>query len=221
MKFLWRGVLTLLAAPFIYALMALVLVLVPVNSYFVSLKDQGVEIFVSTNGVHTDIVVPIVSETINWSTHFPASHFQGINPALMTHVAFGWGDRGFFLETPTWSDLEASTAINALFLKSNTAMHVTYLPDPVPSETVKRVYISESQYAKLVNLISTSFARDNNNDLEWITNSGYRRNDTFYAANGSYHLFNTCNDWTGRVLRKTGVKMSVWTPFSQSVFFYL
>ena len=45
--------------------------------------------------------------------------------------------------------------------------------------------------------------------------------DALYEAHGYYHIFNTCNNWTGRVLRKSGAKTGLWTPFPKMVLFYL
>ena len=221
MKYLLKGVLVLILSPLVYVLLAVLLGLVPVNRSFDSAANDGVEIFISSSSVHTDFVLPIRSDIIDWQPLFPASHFGDVNPSTMTHIAFGWGDQGFYLETPTWADLKTSTVVKALFLKSNSAMHVTYLRNPTSSEYIKRVIISNSQYEQLVGYITGSFKQTPDGQFEWITGSGYRTNDTFYTARGSYSLFKTCNDWTGKGLRKIGVKTGLWTPFAQSVLYYL
>jgi len=220
-KFLLKCGLVIIVLPLIYLLFATVLSLIPINQAFDPVKGEGIEIFISSNGVHTDFILPITSDSIDWQPYFPASNFQGIDPSTMSHISFGWGDQGFYLETPTWADLKLSTALKALFLKSNSAMHVTYLRKPKPSSTVKRLVISESQYAQLASYIEGSFQKDSNGHFSWISGSGYRVNDTFYAANGSFSLFKTCNVWTGKGLRQIGIKTGLWTPFSQSVLFYL
>ena len=43
------------------------------------------------------------------------------------YLAFGWGDKGFYLDTPEWSDLKASTAFKAAFALGNSAMHTTFI----------------------------------------------------------------------------------------------
>ena len=221
MRSLLKFGLTIILTPLVYVLFAVILALVPVNCGMDAPKEEAVEIFIASNGVHADFVLPIASDSMDWQAFFPASNFRGIDPSSMTHIAFGWGDRGFFLETPTWADLKVSTAVNALFLKSRTAMHVTFLRDPRPTERVKGIMITQRQYAQLVDYITSSFMQKANGELEWISGSGYDINDTFYKAKGTYHLFNTCNDWTGKGLRQIGVKTGIWTPFSQSVLFYL
>jgi hypothetical protein len=43
----------------------------------------------------------------------------------------------------------------------------------------------------------------------------------FYEANGGYSLVLTCNEWTGRALRESGVRTGLWTPLSQSIMWRL
>ena len=204
-----------------YVLLAIVLGLVPVNRSFNSASREGVEIFISSSEIHTDFIVPIASDAIDWQPYFPASNFRKVNPSTMTHIAFGWGDRGFYVETPTWADLKASTVVKALFLKSSSAMHVTYLRNPIPSKNVKRIIITQHQYDQLVSYIFRSFVQNPDGAFEWIPERGYGNNDAFYTARGSYSLFKTCNDWTGKGLRDIGVKAGLWTPFSQSVMYHV
>ena len=57
--------LTLIGFPMLYFLMALILGHTPVNNNFKT-DSTGVEIFVKSNGVHTDFVIPIQNEICNW-----------------------------------------------------------------------------------------------------------------------------------------------------------
>ena len=49
----------------------------------------------------------------------------------------------------------------------------------------------------------------------------YGASDRFYAATGRYHLFNTCNQWTGRGLARAGVPVGIWTPLKPHVLCWL
>lgn len=215
-----RIVLAVLLLPLLYIGLAFIFGLIPANRHSVP-PVEGIQIYIVTNGVHTDFVLPIQSSDINWAALFPAADFKDVQPANMTHIAFGWGDRGFYLDTPTWDDLTAATAIRALFLKSATAVHVTYYRHPRPGDAVRPLVLSTTQYKQLTTFIMDAFERDDVGNPVLIPGRGYRGNDTFYAANGSYSLFNTCNDWTGRALRHIGVKTGMWTPFSQSIMYHL
>ena len=53
------------------------------------------------------------------------------------------------------------------------------------------------------------------------TETSYNDSDRFYMATGSYHAFNTCNQWTGRGLAKVGAPTGIWTPLKDQVLFWL
>ena len=74
---------------------------------------RDITIFVRSNGVHTDIVVPVQVAGIDWRSELPPRFFKRSDPGN-DHVAFGWGDKGFYLDVPTWGDLTASAALNAI-----------------------------------------------------------------------------------------------------------
>jgi hypothetical protein len=77
----------------LYVLAALLLGLVPRNPGFVETAD-GVEIYVRTNGVHADLVVPTQWNGIDWGAEFPAHDMSGL-VAPARWIAFGWGDPRF------------------------------------------------------------------------------------------------------------------------------
>jgi hypothetical protein len=49
------------------------------------------------------------------------------------------------------------------------------------------------------------------------TLQGYDAHDVFYTARGTYHLGNTCNQWTSDRLAAAGAKVGRWTPFPGGV----
>src|SRR5688572_14938065 len=83
---------------------------------------EDVSIYIMTNGVHADIVVPVKSEAMDWSSQVKFSNTTG-NDSSMQWLALGWGDRGFYLETPTWADLKAKVALSAAFGLAKTVIH--------------------------------------------------------------------------------------------------
>lgn len=219
---LLRAIATSLRYSF-YAMAAYLMIalvgLIPVNNHFTPTPD-GIEIFVISNAVHADIVVPINAGAIDWRRRFPETLFRG-NTAYATHAAIGWGDRGFFLETPTWSDLKMTTAANALLVPSQSCLHV-YLTNPqFLTASRRRVRISQQQYEQLCAFIDNSFSRDAADNYQPIPGISYSQSDAFFAANGSYHAFATCNCWVGNALRSAGVRCGWFTPLPKSVYLYL
>lgn len=177
-----------------------------------------VEIFILTNGVHTDIVMPTKNNQMDWSKQI---QFQNTKSADSTYkyIAMGWGDKGFYLETPEWSDLKASVAFKAATGLSTTAIHATYYKKMKLGEDCKSMMISKEQYKRLINYITDSFQKDNSGNFLYIkTDANYSKTDAFYEAIGSYSLFYTCNTWANSALKASGQKCCFWTPMDSPIF---
>jgi uncharacterized protein (TIGR02117 family) len=219
LKILWYLWLTLIGIPVVYLFRALVLGLVPVNAGFVQ-PEKGIDIYVSTNGAHADLVVPTRTEHMDWFELFPPEHFRRVDTTF-EYVAFGWGDRGFYLETPTWDDLTFSVAMRSLFWPTPAAMHVD-LTRRIPSddENYVRIRISEEQYVELLDHLLGDFMLDDDGQLMLIEDGSYYDSDNFYEAHGRYHFIKTSNTWTAQGLRKIGVRTAVWSPFDRAIMYH-
>ncbi len=181
--------------------------------------DEGIGVYVKTNGVHTDICLPVETEVIDWKEFIPIKDFPSLSK--FEYVSMGWGDKGFFLDTPEWSDLTLKTALNAAILPSGTAMHVAYLENvPVINESCKYVIMDEKKYPDLIEYVKNSFKLENGL-VDLIPNSGYWNNDNFYEAHGNYHLFKTCNIWTNGALKVAGIKTAFYGLFSDGIMRHL
>lgn len=179
---------------------------------------EEVAIYILTNGVHTDLVVPVKSELYDWSNEvrFANTVSEDTN---FTYLAMGWGDKGFYLETPEWKDLKTSVAFKAAFALGHTAIHATFYKSMTVSESCRRIVISKEQYQRLVNYITSSFKKDNSGHfINIATKAVYGKNDAFYEANGSYSMLHTCNTWANEGLKECGQKCCLWTPFDTGIF---
>lgn len=209
---LLKSLLLLIVCIGLYMISAFALPHLIVNKEF-SNKEDSVKIFVRSNGVHTDILVPAQSRYKDWTTTFQKENFD-VTDTLHTYLGFGWGDKGFYLYTPTWDDLTFSTAFKASFGLSSTAMHVRYFKKPkIKKQKCVQLFISENQYQRLVQVIEDSFETTNNKFTK-IDHPGYGEQDRFYEAMGTYSAFKTCNVWTNNCLKEIGVKVDFWSPFS-------
>ncbi|MFD0764749.1 TIGR02117 family protein [Mucilaginibacter lutimaris] len=179
---------------------------------------QTIEIYILTNGVHTDVVVPIKNDQIDWSKEVKFENTVSKDTTAKL-IAFGWGDKGFYLNTPTWADLKFSTAFKAAFALSTSAIHATYHKQLVESSSCKKIAISEEQYARLITYIQNSFQKDANGHVINIkTNANYGETDAFYEANRRYNLFYTCNTWANNALKACGQRACLWTPMDKPIF---
>lgn len=177
-----------------------------------------VEIYILTNGVHTDIVVPVKNEQIDWSKEIKFANTTA-KDSTMQYLALGWGDKGFYLETPTWADLKFRTAYRAAFGLSTTAIHATFYRSMTEGESCRKIQISKAQYTRLIDYISNSLQKDESGHAIYIkTNANYGNADAFYEATGSYSMFKTCNTWANKGLKASGQKCCLWTAFDTGIF---
>jgi uncharacterized protein (TIGR02117 family) len=183
-------------------------------------SGNDVTMYILTNGVHTDLVVPLKNEQMDWSRDVRFENTVSKDTTAQ-FVAFGWGDKGFYLETPTWADLKFTTAFKAAFGLSTSALHTTFYKEMRESETCRKITISKQQYGQLVSYIKDTFTPDKNGRTQYIkTTANYGKWDAFYEANGTYSLFHTCNTWANNGLKKCGQKASLWTPFDTGIFYH-
>lgn len=210
------SVASLLAFIGIYLLTALTLSSITVDA--VPSDQSDVDIYILTNGVHTDIVVPARNKYTNWTNDIRYEHTNG-KDSTTNWIAFGWGDKGFYLQTPTWADLKASVAFNAAFGFSTSAVHATHYKAVRESASCRKISISARQYAQLVTYINESFERDEEGKIQYIkTTANYGATDAFYEAKGSYSLFRTCNTWANNALKAAEQKACYWTAFDKPIF---
>ena len=193
---------------------------IPVNRKFKHVKD-GIDIYVSTNGVHVDYILPAKNHIMDWAKVINSQPFPR-NLGEYPHLGIGWGDPGFYLEIETWGHLTAKIAARAMLYPTPTIMHVTGY-DQLPHETLKieKISISQNQYLELCGYIYKAFALKSDQEVDLIPNVGYTEHDNFYKANGYYHAFHTCNYWVNKGLKKIGVRTSLWSPWDRGIFIQL
>lgn len=217
LRWLFRTAVALLLFIILYIAAAWILGKIPANAAFRQTAD-GIEIAVLDNGVHCDLALPMENGHFSWRGFLgpahPTTHLEQYKYALI-----GWGNRRFYLETRTWDEFKISTALGALTGLGETVVHVDSLTElPRSTTRCRRIRISENQYRVLCNSVASSFATGEDRTLPSIPNAAYSKTDAFFAGTGAYHLFNTCNVWTGRNLQRAGIRTGWWTPFSFSLF---
>ena len=217
-RWLFRAVASLVIVAVSYAVLVLA-GLIPVNRDYVPSED-GIAIYIASNGVHTDILVPITTSVFDWRTVLLAEHFQQSTTSF-EYVALGWGDREFYVNTPTWEDLSVPTTARAMLLPTDTIMHAQFGYIRAESASFRKVSLSIVQYERLVASLRSSFMLGAAGNPIRLNVDTYNSLDCFYRGAGTYHGLNTCNCWTGRMLRETGVKAGWFTPTPYSVMFHL
>ena len=213
-RWLWRGFCAFVLFWLAYSCF-LLLGFVPVNrGYQVPPEEDRVRIFIRSSDIHTDFVMPISVEgtDVDWGGLFPSRHFHAPLSGAK-YVAVGWGSRSFYVETKTWADLKIGTLLTALFTPSESVLHVEYLWDFVPGPGMDEVLITREQYQELTAFVQSTIGEtDKTGAAVLATEVSYTDYDRFYLSRGRYHMFNTCNQWTGRGLHRAGVPTGLWTP---------
>ena len=70
----------------------------------VAAKDKKVVIYLVKSGVHTDFMLPLRNEMQDWTEEFPIEN-TSIKDTNVYFLTVGWGDKNFYMNTPTWGDL--------------------------------------------------------------------------------------------------------------------
>lgn len=167
-----------------------------------------VDIFVETNGVHTGFVLPVFAAGVNWYDDFPITDADAALPA--THVLVGWGSRDFYLNTPTWADLDWRVAARAAFGLDSSLLHIDHLANPTEQVWRRPLRLTVAQYRELAADIRRFRAPG-------AAIAGYTSGDVFYPATGRYSAVHSCNEWMGARLRAAGVRTGRWTPLAADV----
>ena len=202
--------------PLLFLLGGLVGSVIPANAGWEEAR-HGVTILVRTNGVHTWLMLPKSAQGVDWRPLADPRHLKDPRYGGGNYLAFGFGNRDFYLNTPTWSDLTLSTTLAAAFGRGPALMHVEHDHDPQPNEYQRAIVLRPHEYRRLAAFIRRSFASDATGRPIPVLGRGYGPADTFYEGRGRYNMARTCNEWTGEALREAGVRTGIWTPFADSI----
>lgn len=158
-------------------------------------------VHVTSNGWHSAIVVArrdvAATGLLPEAADFPDAAF----------LEFGWGDREYY---PA-KDKTVGLALAAAMTPTPAVMHIagrSASPEPRGGKAeVVALPLTDGELRKLVRAISDEFERPAGTRAEAVA-PGLYPGSRFYNAKGTFHLFNTCNTWTARMLQAAGLDMS-------------
>jgi len=165
------------------------------------LRQGKQQIFVTSNGWHTGIVLKrnyLSLDNMPEIGDLPQAEFY----------EFGWGDAKFY---PA-KEATVGITLAAALMPTVAVMHVVGLPAE-PSRYFTRAEVvplslGKQDLDRLITFIADSFDRKSKPRADPIA-SGLYKSSYFYPANGKFHLFNTCNNWTAGALRAGGFKIKI------------
>ena len=166
-------------------------------------RDTGLYarlVHVTSNGWHTAIVVPAADlaagGVIPESEDFPDAAF----------LEFGWGDRTYYPAEKKTLGMTLTAALVSTPAVMHVAGHRARPGDNMGYELIS-VALSEEGFRRLIRALAAEFERPPGGRAQPISRGLYPRSH-FYHAHGDFHLFNTCNTWTARMLSAGGVALS-------------
>ena len=162
--------------------------------------EPALTIWVLDHGWHTAIVVLRAdAEDALW----PAVN----DLPTATFIEIAWGDRDFYMAAPATPWL----AIKAAFLASGSVLHVVGFSAPIavyfPEAEIVELRLSRRGFDAMTRFLDGEYRRDRDGRPVRLTRGLYGAS-WFYAARGTYHLFNTCNTWVARALRAAGLPVT-------------
>ena len=156
---------------------------------------------VTSNGWHTAIVVPapavVATGLLPEAADFPDAAF----------LEFGWGDRTYYPAKEKTLGMTLSAALFPTPAVMHMAGHAAAPAGGSSGQEVVPVALTEAGFRSLVEAIAETFERPSGGRTEAVS-PGLYPDSLFYHARGEFHLFNTCNTWTARMLRAGGVALS-------------
>lgn len=159
--------------------------------------DEIYEVWVVQEFWHTGIIFP--TEDVD-PGHWPEiENYQDRN-----FVDVGWGDEKFYQATGNLFFLAA----RAILWPTQSVLQIFAFNTPVRSayggeSRVLRIPLNSNQFAALSSLVSESYIRDEEGNIQPST--VYGESDHFFLATGKYYLFKTCNTWVAIAFRHAGL----------------
>ena len=202
-----RGIGAVLALAVLYLVAALAGALIPVSG-----NDGGgetIELFIRSNGIHLEFVLP--NHVAGPLSDRPVT--EGGPP----YIAYGWGERDFFLNTPTWADFDLGTAIGSLLWQDDVLMRVQPVWARPEGDMVRVLRVTPDQRDAIVAFVRASIRFDAGGHVTIVPSTLYDPGGVFLEGRGTYTPFYTCNEWVNDGLKQAGIRTALWSPFPQGV----
>jgi uncharacterized protein (TIGR02117 family) len=205
-----------------YVLFAIVSAIIPISQEQPSVEDSPVfDVYLLKSGPHTDFLLRVKTTVHDWSIDFPYSNNNNPDTSL-NWIAIGWGDKNFYMNTPTWADLTISTAVTAAAGLGTAGVHASYYFDVPSDRPLVQLQFTRNQYMRLCSYITRSLVVDDNGrhvvlkPLKEGVNFDF---DRYYDAHGRYSMIHTCNTWINNGLKASGQRACLWTGFAEGIFY--
>jgi uncharacterized protein (TIGR02117 family) len=205
-----------------YTLFATVSALIPIDAENLSDEEQrDYEVYLLKSGPHTDFLVRVKTDVHDWSIDFP--YANNVNPdTALPWLAIGWGDKNFYMNTPTWADLTVRTAVAAATGLGTAGIHASYYYTVPIDRPLVSLQLTRNQYKRLCDYVQRTLMADEQGRrimLQPLMAGVNFDHDRYYDAHGRYSMIHTCNTWINDGLKASGQRACLWTGFAEGIFY--
>ena len=179
-----------------------------------------VKICVINFGIHSEIIVPVQNKNFDWRKHLSLDQIGAGKNADYKYLAFGWGEREFYMNAPREIDAKIPAGIKALFLPNPSVIRVEGYKNLPRNFEIECFGVSQTGYLKLNKFIKDTFQLDPQGEKIRLS-YGRPRNVSYFEAKGTYSILRNCNSWTAEGLRKADVNTPVWAGLSTAIMLHL
>jgi hypothetical protein len=137
------------------------------------------------------------------------------SPQQEQYLGIGWGERRWYVDPPP-EDGQLLPGLRALLLPNAAVIKVQRYTDfPTDAETLC-LGVTAEHFLNLVSFIRDTFERDAQNQPIYVA-ADPKHKAQFYAAKGTYSLFNNSNHWTAAGLRIVGADTPLWPAHAAAI----
>lgn len=163
-------------------------------------KEGEHEIYFIKQNWHTAIVLNI--NDLDTSIFIEYNSFKDFKL-----IDIGWGDEEFY----QYPGFDSGLAFKALFCATPSTLRIegiNLLKEDFfnLSQIVIKLNVNDEQFKVICDYVNNTFFLDDSGKTK-ILNKKADGKIIFYKANGSYHLFNTCNTWIAKALSESGIEI--------------
>lgn len=220
LRYLLLIFLTFIAVVLIYVTLAYIFSRITIES--VKKENSNYSVLLMKSGIHVDFIFPISNDIKDWEEEFSVKNTKN-KDSIFQQIAIGWGSKDFYVNTPTWNDLTLKIFLISNLGLGSSAIHIKYFNEDLPKDSkIISLKLNKKQYTQLILYIENSLLRDKENNSLLIRPKNPKvllNNDSYYDANSTYSLLNTCNTWVNSGLKACGQKACLWTPDADGIFY--
>lgn len=167
-------------------------------------------VYVAADSLHGDLVFPVENSAFDWRSVLKLENIGKERSSTYRYLKFGWGDRDFYMNTPSLDKIEFSRLMRTFFVPGNpTTIHIQGYQDLSigGGYTTKCIGLNKDQYLKVVNYVLQSFRSEKPIRIQ----DGFVAADGFYEGTGFYSMARTCNNWLADALDQADVTTPLWS----------